>query len=79
MTHLDSQLVIEAELLSAFAETSGHLKVEEIDCLRSHYLLLVMLGEADAVGHSSCALYDLIYNIITDRAVLKTYYVDHAV
>jgi hypothetical protein len=76
---LDGQFIVEAKLLGAFAEASGHFEVEEGDSLTSHHFFLALLSKTNAVGHTSRSLYHLVDNIVTYRAILKTYYVHHAV
>jgi len=80
MTGFDDHFVVKAELFGAFAEACSHFEVEKNYGFNSHHLFLLgVLLEADAVGHAPSPLYDLIYHIVSDRTILKAYYVHHTV
>ena len=79
MTGLDSKSIIKAKLFGALAESSGHLKVEEGNGIIIHILLVSLLFETNAIWHTTSSLDYFIDHIITDRAILETYDVDHAI
>ena len=79
MASLDSKSIIKAKLFGALTEPSGHLKVEEGNCIIIHIFLMSFLFEAYAVWNATSSLDYFVDHVITDRAVLERDDIDHTV
>ena len=62
----NNHLVVKAKLFGGLTESSHHLKIQKVDGVVLHNLILVVLFEANGIGNASSCFDHLVDHIIAD-------------
>jgi len=72
VTGFNCQFIIITKLFRTLTKTSCHFEVQKRYGITIDYFLLFFLSKANTIRNSTCSLNDLVYDIITNRAILET-------